>query len=206
MDYVVHKKVLGEIDPKLIKLLDGIAAQTFPAFCHHEKSKPLVAFSIKKTAATGDGFFDAYNSSSIVYTTNPAFFPDKPINYLDWFIGGIEDHTHIAPRPSFAGDSMIIPNKFFTLFIECADVSLFDRTDNGLYARKKEAGKEPTPYEYCLHDRVKLCLVNDLLLSDDYTLATATLSGLHPRALVKLGRDVANLQDSFRSMTGRYSS
>ena len=180
MEYAFHRKELGNLDPKLVEIFDEVARQTMPAFSINTELRPMLAFTVKKTAyhddkARGYGFFDEVYGDSIFYSTDRAIIPSKPINYLDQNLKGTVLNIVIARAPAFDSKTTTFKGEFYHLFIECVETTGLKKLKGGKYGYKMKRAKESERYEALFLDRVKDALKAKILQSSDYVIAEAGL-------------------------------
>ena len=192
----VNRKILGNLPEALVKLFDEVAARTMPAFCHKDDFEPYLAFTVKRTYYHDGGIthFDDIEAESVIYTTSDGdVFPDRPIDYVDWSIGGPETHTVITPSPSSPCDEdgvLSVSNEFYSCFIEAANACDVEKLKGGRVSCKDREGD----IQLCLLDRAKNALTMRLLLPGEFALASPTLAGLYPHPIEKLGAEVNRME------------
>ena len=190
MEYTIHRKELGVIDPKLIEIFDDVARQTMPAFCINSELRPMLAFTVKKTSYHDRdqdyGFFDEVYGDSIFYATNRAIIPSKPINYLDQSLKGTKMHVFIARTPALDSKTSTFKGAFYTLFVECVETTTLKKLKGGEYGYKKTRTKLSEQYEAVFLDRVKDVLKMKLLQSSDYAIAEFDLRKFEPMRFTEL--------------------
>ncbi|MCR5832885.1 MAG: hypothetical protein K6G36_03080 [Candidatus Saccharibacteria bacterium] len=194
----VNRKILGDLPEAFVKLFDEVAARTMPAFCRKDDFEPYLAFTIKRTYYHDGGttHFDGVEAESVIYTTSDGdVFPDRPIDYVNWSIGGPETHTVITPSPSSLCDEdgvLSVSNEFYTCFIEVANACDVEKLKGGR-GRVSCKGREGD-IQLCLLDRAKNALMMRLLLPGEFALASPTLIGLYPHPIEKLGVKVDRME------------
>ena len=190
MEYTFHRKELGNLDPKLVEIFDEVARQTMPAFSINTELRPMLAFTVKKTAyqdkARGYGFFDEVYGDSVFYATNRAIIPSKPIDYLDQTLKGTRLNFVIARTPTFDSKTTTFKGEFYHLFIECTETTGLKKLKGGEYGYKTKRAKESEQYEALFLDRVKDALKAKLLQSSDYVIAEAGLRKFEPMHFTEL--------------------
>ena len=175
MEYTFHRKELGALDPKLVEIFDEVARQTMPAFSINTELRPMLAFTVKRTSyhdkERGYGFFDEIYGDSIFYATNRAIIPSKPINYLDQNLKGTKMHIAIARTPALDSKTSTFKGEFYSLFVECVEITTLKKLKGGKYGYKKTRTELSKQYEAFFLDRVKDVLKIKLLQSSDYAIA-----------------------------------
>ncbi|MBR5670088.1 hypothetical protein IKX12_03375 [Candidatus Saccharibacteria bacterium] len=213
MDYTLYREQLGDIDPKLVEIFDGVARQVIPSFSVGWDFQPMLAFTVKKTSLHKEkgrlGWTDDFDGSSIVYAPNHSIIPGKSIDYLDWSLGGKQMNFLIARAPVFNCETRVAGN-YYTLFVECVETTTLEKLKDDRYGSKNTRDEKVKSYEKGLLDRTKEILKMKLLQSNDYVIAETTLHKFDSLLLTQLREAFVKFQratsNAFKNISKEFAS